>query len=93
MSTSNLPKGQNKAHISHELVMRVGTATGAKTSLQVNDKLTVGEKFRLIGRSVTFEAISIRGVLGGSSSVVDGVSECGRYQTTALVTDTAKPIG
>lgn len=79
--------------MSNTSIALVDTATGAKTSLQVNEKLTVGEMFRLIGRSVTFEAISIRGVLGGSSSVVDGVSECGRFQTTALVTDTAKPIG
>lgn len=79
--------------MSNTSIALVDTATDAKTSLQVNEKLTVGEKFRLIGRSVTFEAISIRGVLGGSSSVVDGVSECGRFQTTALVTDTAKPIG
>lgn len=79
--------------MSNTSIALVDTATGAKTSLQVNEKLTVGEKFRLIGRSVTFEAISIRGVLGGSSSVVDGVSECGRFQTTALVTYTAKPIG
>ena len=79
--------------MSNTSIALVDTATDAKTSLQVNETLTVGEKFRLIGRSVTFEAISIRGVLGGSSSVVDGVSECGRFQTTALVTDTAKPIG
>lgn len=66
--------------------------TGGKVSLQVNKKLMVGEKFRLLGRSMTFEAITIRGVLGGATTVVDGVSECGRFQTTARVCDTAKPL-
>lgn len=78
--------------MSNTSVALVDMVTGAKASLQVNEKLMVGDKFRLLGRSVTFEAATIRGVLGGETTVVDGVSECGRFQTTARVCDTANPL-
>ena len=46
--------------------------------------------FKLIGNSVIFKAVRYRNILSGTVEVVDGISLCGKYRTTARVIDTEK---
>lgn len=63
-------------------------ATGAASSLTVNEALSRGDTFRLLGRTVTFRAAEVftHDVAG---PMVRGVSTCGRFRTAARVCDTA----
>ena len=62
--------------------------TGAQSSLTVNDSLSVGDTFRLIGRAVTFRVTNVRYVLG--HQVVGGVCLNNKYATVARTCDTAQ---
>lgn len=71
-------------------IARVHAASGTTTPLLVNTTLAKGEKFRLIGREMTFMASRVRSILNGTVPVVDGVSECGKFETSARVCDTTR---
>ena len=59
------------------------------TCLHVNESLSVGDTFRLIGRHVAFRAAAVfsHPVAG---EMVRGISVCGRFATAARVADTAR---
>ncbi|MBV7542160.1 hypothetical protein [Acidovorax sp. sic0104] len=70
----------------------VNLASCTKADLIINGSLAVGAKFRLVGRTPSFQATALRTILGGTVAVVDGVSDCGRFKTTARVIDTAQVV-
>lgn len=69
----------------------VNATTGETTYDRVNESLSVGDRFRLIGRDLWFTAVKIESILGDTMPVVHGVSECGRWSTCARVEDTLAP--
>ncbi|HDR9163659.1 TPA: hypothetical protein QDB28_004063 [Burkholderia vietnamiensis] len=72
-------------------IKRTDARTGKPVApLLLNDKLNVGDKFRLIGNTRTFVAQRLIGAAGPLQEVY-GVSECGGFGTGARVRDTAQP--
>lgn len=61
----------------------IGTATVSHS----NQSISVGDQFRLVGRSTAYRAVRVfeQDALG---TMVVGVSRCGRFRTVARVCDT-----
>jgi hypothetical protein len=71
-------------------IRRTDAATGQPVApLILNDTLAIGDTFRLIGNTTAFRAVALPLVASFIPSVV-GVSQCGRYRTTARIRDTAQ---
>lgn len=72
-----------------QTISRTDARTGrAMPPLIVNDKLAIGDKFRLIGNTTVFEAIGTTTIVGYPA--VHGLSLCGKFRTTARICDTAQ---
>lgn len=65
---------------------------GSRRELKIDESLKVGDRFRLIGRTTVFVAVKVEAILGGTVPVVTGVSEDGRFKTSARVEDTAEVV-
>ena len=72
----------------NKIIKTTDAKTGEVSELVINESLSVGQTFRLIGRAVTFVARKVYAhpVCG---PMVEGVSVCGRFKTGARVCDTA----
>jgi len=62
-----------------------GTRVGA---LKLNESLSVGETFRLIGNTTVFKAVALP-LVAGFIPAVEGISLDGEYRTRARIADTA----
>lgn len=76
--------------MTNQSISLVDVTSGAQATLILNEALKVGDEFRLVGRTPTFHATQLRTILEGTVEVVDGVSSCGRFQTSARICDTTR---
>jgi hypothetical protein len=72
-----------------QTIPRTDARTGrALPPLILNDKLAIGDKFRLLGNTTVFEAVKLKTIIGEPAVV--GVSVCRRFSTTARIADTVQ---
>jgi hypothetical protein len=72
-----------------QTINMTSAVTGKTSVLVLNERINVGETFRIIGRDVAFVARKVFAhKLAGE--MVEGISACGGFRTAARVCDTAK---
>ena len=70
-----------------KIIKTTNALTGKVSEMIINEKIAIGDKFRLIGNTTVFRAVALP-LIAGFIPAVHGISLCGNFKTTPRIADT-----